>query len=96
MDILVEQEIALHKFEVRQNLLEINRLLHPSFKEIGKSGCTYNFSAIVEMMLSEPPSNSKVHSQDFECIQLESTAQLLLYKSAVIDENGEVNHFAKR
>ncbi|KJF94692.1 hypothetical protein UB33_02365 [Photobacterium angustum] len=96
MDILIEQEIALHHYEVRQNLSEINRLLHHSFIEVGKSGCTYDFSSIVDIMQSESPSNSKVHSQDFECVELATATKLLLYKSAVIDEYGEVNHFAKR
>lgn len=48
------------------------------------------------MMQSESPSNSKVHSQDFECVELAHVTKLLLYKSAVIDEYGEVNHLAKR
>ena len=74
MDILIEQEIALHQYEVRQNKLEVTRLLHPSFREVGVSGRSY----------------------DFECIQLEFSVQLLLYKSVFVDEFGEFSHFAKR
>ena len=96
MDILIEQEIALHQYDIRQNKAEIARLLHPSFKEVGKSGSSYGFQSIVEMMEAEDPSLSRIHSQDFECIQLEPSIQLLLYKSASVNERGEISDFAKR
>ncbi|WP_434341054.1 hypothetical protein [Motilimonas cestriensis] len=47
MDILIEQEIALHQYDVRQNKAEIERLLHPDFKEVGESGTSYDYRSIV-------------------------------------------------
>ncbi|EAQ66706.1 hypothetical protein MED121_12300 [Marinomonas sp. MED121] len=73
MDVLIEQERALHKYEVRQNQDIVARLLHPSFKEVGRSGNSYNY----------------------ECIELEPSTELLLYKSAWVDESGAISAFIK-
>ena len=96
MDILIEQEVMLHKYEVRKNRSEVARLLHPSFREVGKSGSSYDYQSIVEMMGAEEPADGYVHSQNFECIQLESSIYLLLYKSASVGTDGSKGHFAKR
>ncbi|MFA0325078.1 DUF4440 domain-containing protein [Vibrio splendidus] len=96
MDILVEQEVELHKYEIRQNKADRERLIHPHFSEVGKSGNSYDYSSIVEMMETEKPSSTRVHSQNYECIQLEPSVQLLKYKSAIVDEAGEVSGYAKR
>ena len=96
MDILVEQEIELHQYEVRKNRADIERLIHPSFTEVGKSGNSFNFNSIIEMMSSEKPSNFHVYSQKYECIQLEPSVQLLKYESALVKESGEVSDYAKR
>lgn len=96
MNILIEQEIALHKFTVRQNPDEVVRLIHPSFREVGKSGATYDYQSIVEMMSSERAIDGYIHAQDFECIQLEPSIQLLLYKSALVEGAGKVSHYSKR
>ncbi|WP_440056599.1 DUF4440 domain-containing protein (plasmid) [Pseudoalteromonas sp. T1lg65] len=96
MDILIQQEIALHQYHTRQSKSEINRLLHPQFYETGMSGNSYNFNAIVAMMEKEKPSNTTIHSQDYESIKLGDQAYLLVYKSAVVSGLGQVNYFAKR
>lgn len=84
MDISVEQEVELHQYETRQNKDDIERLIHPSFSEVGKSGYSYDFSSIVEMMQAEEPSSVRVHSQGYECTQLEPSVQLLKYQSALV------------
>ena len=96
MDILIKQEMTLHQYEVRQNKLEITRLLHPSFREVGVSGKSYDYESILRMMEVEKPSTGRIHSQEYECIQLEFSVQLLLYKSVFVDEFGKFSHFAKR
>lgn len=55
MDILIEQEIELHQHEIRQSKTDIERLIHPSFVEVGKSGTSYDFDSIIEMMEGEEP-----------------------------------------
>lgn len=96
MDILIEQEIALHQYEVRKNKQEVTRLVHPSFREVGQSGSSFDFNTIIQMMDDEKPCAGYIHSQDFETIQLEPSIQLLLYKTAWVDKLGTKAHFAKR
>lgn len=96
MDILIEQEVALHQYDVRQNKLEVTRLLHPDFREVGVSGRSYDYESIVKRMGAEKSSKGHIHSQDYECIQIEPSAQLLLYRSVFVDEHGGFSHFAKR
>lgn len=96
MDILIEQEIALHQYEVRQNDAEVARLLHHSFIEVGKSGRTFDYSSIIELMKQEKPSNGYIHAQNFLVTQLEASVQLLRYESAYIGSDGVATHFAKR
>lgn len=96
MDFLIEQEVALHQFETRQNRDEVTRLIHPSFREVGRSGTSFDFNSILEMMTAEQASGGYIHSQDFELIQLEASVYLLLYKSAWVDEAGNAGHFSKR
>ena len=96
MEVIIEQEIALHQFEVRQDKVEIERLIHPDFREVGRSGNSFDFKSIVRMMETEKPSNVQVHSQNYECVALEPTVQLLTYETALIDDSGQVSNFTKR
>ncbi|WP_333014521.1 DUF4440 domain-containing protein [Vibrio vulnificus] len=96
MDILIQQEIELHQYEVRQNIADIERLIHPSFTEVGRSGRSFDFASIIDLMASEEPTEVAVHSQDFECIKLEPSTHLLKYKSALISLAGEESSFTKR
>ncbi|MGF1751943.1 DUF4440 domain-containing protein [Vibrio cionasavignyae] len=96
MEVIIEQEIALHQFEVRQDKVEIERLIHPDFREVGRSGNSYDFKSIVRMMETEKPSNVQVHSQNYECVALEPTVKLLTYESALIDDSGQGSNFSKR
>lgn len=96
MDILVEQEVELHQYEIRQSRSDIERLIHPSFSEVGKSGISYDFASIIKMMSSEEPSDVRIHSQNYECIQLEPSVQLLKYESALVAASDEISDFAKR
>ncbi len=96
MKILIEQEKALHKHDVRKSEQDVRRLLHPTFMEVGRSGETYDYDNVVDMMTQEHRSDSYLHSQDYQCIQLEPSVQLLIYKSAWITNDQAVSGFAKR
>jgi hypothetical protein len=96
MDIAIAQEIELHQYETRHNLADIERLIHPSFVEVGKSGTSYDFDSIIKTMQAEVPSNVRIYSQHYECTQLEPSVQLLRYESALVNESGEASDFAKR
>ncbi|WP_076589416.1 DUF4440 domain-containing protein [Vibrio ostreicida] len=96
MNIIIEQEVALHQHEVRQSPREITRLIHPEFKEVGRSGESFDFVSIMTLMQDEKTASGYVHAQDFECVRLEPSVQLLLYKSAWVDESGKKGEFTKR
>lgn len=96
MEILIKKELQLHQFDVRTNEQKATKLLHPDFLEVGKSGRTFNYQEVLDSMRLERPSDSVVHSQDYECIQLDESAFLVLYKSAVVERSGAVSSFAKR
>ena len=96
MEVLIEQEIALHQFEIRQNLNEVQSLLHSSFKEVGRFGRSFDYTAIIEMLQSEEPADGHIHSQEFEYIALEPSVQLLLYKSAWVSKTGAISAYTKR
>ena len=93
---LIEQEKALHQFENRQNRVLLEKLIHSDFHEIGRTGVSYVFESIIDMMLTEKSSSLIVHSQNYKCVELDTTVQLLLYKSALVDENGLVGSYTKR
>lgn len=96
MKILIEQEKALHQFETRQSKSEICSLLHPNFQEVGVSGATHTLEGILKNMESEKSTEGFIQSQGYECIELEPTVKLLLYKSAWVDSSGSKSDFAKR
>ena len=96
MKILIEQEVALHRYEVRTNRTEAVKLLHSEFREVGISGQAFDFDSILELMLNEKPSGLSIHSQDYEVIELEPNVHLVLYKSANYDENYNYDYYAKR
>ena len=96
MDIIIEQEIALHEIWFNNNVLVVKRFLHPEFREVDESGRSFNFNQIASLTNNEKRSEDSVHSQDYECINLETNTILLLYKSALLKPSGEYYSFAKR
>ncbi|BBN82239.1 hypothetical protein PA25_22240 [Pseudoalteromonas sp. A25] len=96
MDILIKHEIELHQYHIRQSKLDLARLLHSSFTEVGVSGQHYDFTSILQMMAAESPANTRVHSQQYECIKLAPGVYLLKYQSALVNGLGVVSDFAKR
>ena len=96
MQALIEKEIALHQFHVRTDKVKVKELLHDSWQEVGESGNSYDLNSIIELMESEQPDGSKIHSQDYQSIKLSKTTILLLYKTVKVTEAGGLSHFAKR
>lgn len=96
MDFIIEQERVLHSFKTRQNPDVVARLLHPSFKEVGRTGNHFDYGETLASLKGEAYSAGYIHSQDYECIELEPFIQLLLYKSAWVDESGAISTFTQR
>lgn len=83
---LEQLERELHSAGTRQSASRLKELLHPEFREIGRSGRVYSRSAILERLAdSEPP---KVHAEQFRRVELQPGVSLITYKSAHIAEDG--------
>lgn len=96
MERLIELEVALHQYQVRQCPDKVKQLLHPEFREVGESGNSYDFTTINNLMQSEQPTRGQLHSQDYEFVQIEPNVVLILYKTAWNDGLGHIGHFTKR
>ena len=92
---LRELEVILHQPDVRRDPDRVNELLHESFFEFGCSGHSYNRFDILEMLQQESSLGS-IWSQDFSVAEITDGVALLTYKSAFIDENGEISGYTLR
>lgn len=96
MELIIEQEVALHQVWFNTDKSVVERLISPKFSEVEESGRSFNFDQVCAFMDNEKRSEDRVHSQDFEIIHLAQSSVLLLYKSALLSSTGEYSHFAKR
>jgi hypothetical protein len=82
---LQDLEIELHQFEVRNDKNRLNELFHESFIEIGRYGKTRHKSEILANLGKEAISGA-IWSQDYDIEVLSDELSLLMYKSAMMDE----------
>jgi hypothetical protein len=88
-------EVALHQPSVRRDRGQLDRLLHPSFREFGRSGRTYDRAE----MLAELPQEqqpAEIWSQDFTLQLLAEGSVLLTYRSANVIADGTLERHANR
>ncbi len=89
LNLLQELEVALHQPEVRGDRNRLDGLLHESFVEFGRSGRVYDKVGILEQISHEKKQDA-IWSQDFEVIALTQGVALLAYRSAYVDEKGNL------
>jgi len=95
LETLQSLEVALHRPEVRSNRNELDRLLHPEFREFGRSGHIYE-RADVLAEFADRPQAYEVWAQDFRVFPLSDVLALLTYKSAHVTREGELEHYTNR
>ena len=95
-ELLIAREKALHDHKVRADKSQLTNLLHPSFKEVGYSGRTYDFNSIVGLLQSQDSNSNTIHAQNFECFFLEAAVCLIHYNTAIIDTDGAATRYARR
>jgi hypothetical protein len=78
----------------RRNGERLAQLLHPEFVEFGRSGTVYSYADVLARLTEEEA--PAIHAQDFQLRICGDTQALLTYKSAHIDENGELERHALR
>lgn len=87
-------EVALHQ-ATRNNEAQLAPLLHDAFIEFGRSGCIYNKADIVSELPPKKPSGS-IWAQDYAVAIIADDVVLLTYKSAHLDETGELSRYTLR
>lgn len=92
---LRELEIALHQPSVRSDPVKLGALLHPQFREFGRSGREYTRAGVLEEFHANPQSY-QVWSQDFQAEELAPGAALLTYRSAHIGAGGTLERHTLR
>jgi len=92
---LQELESALHQPAVRRSIAELDRLLHPRFREFGRSGRSYTKSDVLTNLPAGQES-SVVWSQEFEVEPLAEGLALLTYRSAQVDAEGRLTRHTNR
>jgi hypothetical protein len=92
---LRELEVALHQPQVRSQTAKLGELLHPDFREFGRSGATYTRAQILAECAAHQQTYT-VWSQDFVVEQLAEGLALLTYRSAHVGESQELERHTNR
>ena len=88
-------EIALHQPDVRADAIRFGHLLHPCFREFGRSGREYSRDEVLAEFAHGPPAY-EVFSQDYRLEQLAPTLALLTYRSAHVAVGGALERHTLR
>lgn len=90
-----DRELALHLGSVRNNESQVERVLHPEFREFGRSGATYTRAEAMAALLTEVSTGS-LASQDWHFSVLANDVVLVTYRTAFVDELGARSHYTNR
>jgi len=88
-------ELKLHRPEVRGDREELSRLLHPKFREFGRSGRIYERLDVLAEF-STRPQEYAICAQDFNLMSLSDTLVLLTYRSAHVKPDGQLERHTNR
>jgi hypothetical protein len=89
------REMELHRLEVRCDAEALGRLLHPQFREFGRSGCIYDRSEVLAEF-AVVPSDFEIWAQDFKVLSLSESSALLTYRSAHVRPGGQLDRHTNR
>jgi hypothetical protein len=92
---LSKLEIELHQIEVRKDKNRLNELFHESFLEVGRYGKTYRKSDILANLQKQTIPGT-IWSQDYNLEVLSDDLALITYKSAMMDEEGNLSIYTFR
>jgi len=95
LQVLEKLERELHNPLVRKQQERLCCLLHPDFREFGKSGKEFNRESIIADM-QEDDSALKIWSGDYQLQFSTENSALILYKSAYIELDGSLSSYSIR
>jgi hypothetical protein len=88
-------EVELHHPGAACTLARLEALLHPDFREVGRSGTAYLRATVIHHLLSVDV-RPAIESADFGLRVLAEDAALLTYRSWQRDTDGTQSHCALR
>ena len=95
LETLKQLEVLLHDPEVRGSVERLAAVLHPSFKEFGRSGAKYTREEILAHVSSQRQ-QPVIWAQEFEVEVLSEGLALLSYRSAHVSESGALHRHTNR
>ncbi len=95
LETLKALELSLHDPEVRRSEAQLGALLHPAFREFGRSGAEYRREAIIAQLLDQG-GQPNIWAQDFALEVLSEDLALLIYRSAQVGEDGSLHRHTNR
>jgi len=95
LDTLRKLEVETHQPHVRADPQELERLLHPNFFEVGRSGALYSRASVLAEFTNRPPLY-RVWVQDFRIESVTEGLALLTYRSAHVADNGSLERHTLR
>ena len=95
LDCLTILERELHRATANTGMQRLSELLHPDFREYGRSGREYDFATIAEHLLTQTR-EVVLHAQHFAVQQLASNLALMTYQTADQHDNGEFDRHTLR
>lgn len=95
LETIKELEVSLHDPKVRRSVARLEALLHPSFREFGRSGAVYSREELLTHVSSEGQ-QPKIWAQDFALELSSEGLALLTYRSAHVGEQGELHRHTNR
>lgn len=93
--VLQSLEIELHREETRKSAERLQELLHPDFKEFGRSGKEYSRAEIVEEF-SDASAFPQIEANDFKASLVADGVVLLTYVSAHRSDSGQLHRTTLR
>lgn len=96
LDALKSLETELHRLDTRRNRARLDRLLHPNFVELARSGRSFRRDEILDEFAGAAAELEPVHAEGFELAELAPGVALLSYLSAHRRPTGELHRWTRR
>lgn len=88
-------EVETYQACVRGNGARLRELLHPRFREFGRSGRIYTREDTLASFADQPQAY-EVLSQDFQAEEVAAGLALLTYRSAEVSADGTIGRYTLR
>jgi len=95
LSVLRTLERELQSPGTRRDANRLNQLLHPNFREFGRSGNVYARTKLIGLLTNEEHA-LEIHAEDFRVQSLAEGVALLTYKSAYVSPDGPLERHSLR